>query len=66
MQEPFALQLYREFLRGKSISQLSGEFGITAERIEIRLRAAAAHLENGGPQVQRDRRTVKIRIVRRY
>jgi hypothetical protein len=66
MQEPFALQLYRAFLRGKSISELSGEFGISAERIEYRLRAAAAHLEGREPREQRGRRTVTIRIVRRF
>ncbi len=44
MQEQFALRLYREFLGGKSVAELSGEFGIPVERIEARLRAAGLHL----------------------
>lgn len=39
--EPFALQLYRRFLKGETIGQLSMKLGIPAERIEIRIRAAA-------------------------
>ncbi len=64
MQEPFALRLYREFLQGKSIAELSGESGIPVERIESRLRAAAAHIwarPNGMPW----ERQIRIRVVRR-
>jgi hypothetical protein len=41
--EPFALQLYRRFLGGYTIEELSGEFGIPPERIAMRIRAAEAH-----------------------
>ena len=64
MQEPFALQLYREFLDGKSIAELSGETGIPAERIERRLRVAALHR---GARAVADTRVgeIRIRVVRR-
>ncbi len=42
MFEPFAIQLYRRYLNGESVQQLSLRLGIPAERIEQRLRAAAA------------------------
>lgn len=41
--EPLALQIYRRFLNGDTIAQLAEEMGISAERIEIRIRAAARH-----------------------
>jgi len=44
MRSPFALRVYQDFLNGKSITKLSGELGIPAERIEDRLRAAAQYL----------------------
>jgi hypothetical protein len=50
MQEPFAVQIYREFLGGKTIAELSGELSIPAERIERRLRAAAAYLGVAAPE----------------
>jgi len=66
MEEPFAVQLYREFLKGKSIAELSGELGISAERIEHRLRAAALHLGENRVTSRPGRRTATIRIVRRF
>lgn len=41
--EPFALQLYRRFLTGETIAQLSTQLGIPADRIETRIRAAAVY-----------------------
>lgn len=43
MFEPFALQIYRRVLNGETVQQLSAELGIPKERIERRLRAAAAY-----------------------
>lgn len=43
--EPFAIQLYRRFLGGETIDSLALELGIPAERIEIRIRAAALFRE---------------------
>jgi hypothetical protein len=39
--EAFAFQVYRRFLNGETIQQLSSELEIPADRIERRLRAAA-------------------------
>lgn len=41
---PFALELYRRHLAGDSIEKLSLELGITVERVEQRLKAAAAYV----------------------
>jgi hypothetical protein len=49
---PFALELLKEHRNGKSVEELSRETGIPAERIEMRLAAAAAFLKRtseGGP-----------------
>ena len=43
--EPFALQIYRRFLAGETISGLSTDLGIPPERIEMRIRAAAVFRE---------------------
>ncbi len=43
--EPFPLTLYRRFLSGVSVEQLSAEFGISAARVDLRLRAAALYDE---------------------
>jgi hypothetical protein len=48
--EPFALHLLREYQRGKTVEGLSLETGIPLERIEMRLRAAAAHIREH-PQI---------------
>ena len=45
MSEPFAVVIYRGYLDGKTVEQLSTDFGISIERIEQRLRAAAAYLQ---------------------
>ena len=45
MRKPFAVLLLEECRKGKSVEQLSRETGIPAERIEMRLIAAAAYLE---------------------
>ena len=43
--KPFALQLLEEHRNGKSVEELSRETGIPAERIGMRLSAAADFLE---------------------
>jgi hypothetical protein len=54
--EPFALQLYRRFLDGDTIAELALELGIPAERIEIRIRAAARYWQTRkGEEVKHDR-----------
>ncbi|MBZ5580960.1 MAG: hypothetical protein LAQ30_01920 [Acidobacteriia bacterium] len=63
MLEPYALQLYREFLNGKSVAELAGESGIPVDRIESRLRAAALRLI-AWPQRHSCEGKVRIRIVR--
>jgi DNA-directed RNA polymerase specialized sigma24 family protein len=37
---PFALEIYRRYLSGESVEQLSSELEIPLERIEQRIRAA--------------------------
>ena len=44
MEEPFAVEIYRQFLDGRSAQQLSADLGISLERVEQRLRAAARYL----------------------
>jgi hypothetical protein len=48
--EPFALSLLKEYQSGKTVEALSREMGIPAERIEMRLKAAAAYLREH-PQI---------------
>lgn len=48
MFEPFAIELHRRFLNGETVEQLSIKLGIPADRIEARIRAAAAYLERDG------------------
>jgi hypothetical protein len=43
MKEPFALELYREYKSGKSISAIAEENGIPEERVRQRIRAAEAY-----------------------
>ncbi|MBZ5592196.1 MAG: hypothetical protein LAP39_08165 [Acidobacteriia bacterium] len=45
MNHPFAVELYERFLNGESIRQLADELQIPADRIELRLRAAAQFLK---------------------
>lgn len=45
MGEPFAVQIYRRYLSGETAESLSAELQIPVERIEQRLRAAAAYAE---------------------
>ena len=40
MLKPFALELLRQHLNGKTVEQLSRETGIPPKRIEMRLEAA--------------------------
>jgi hypothetical protein len=49
--EPFALTIYREHLRGKSVEQLSRQLGIPPERIALRLQAVRRWLtsQSRGP-----------------
>ena len=42
--KPFAIQLLEQHSSGKTAEQLARETGIPVERIEMRLRAAMAHL----------------------
>ncbi len=44
MIEPFAVQLYRQHIKGVSVRKLSEELGISEARIEQRIRAAAVFL----------------------
>lgn len=48
--EPFALQIYRRFLEGQTIAALSLELGIPADRIEVRIRAAARYAQTRRPE----------------
>lgn len=43
MNEPFAIEIYRRYLNGETVEALSVELQIPVERIEQRLRAAAAY-----------------------
>lgn len=42
MLKPFAMELYEQYLAGKTAEQLAHENGISIERIKLRLRAASA------------------------
>lgn len=42
--KPFAIQLLEQHQNGKSVEELSRDTGIPVERIEMRLKAAKAHL----------------------
>ena len=48
MSEPFAIEVYRRYLRGETIQQLASILGIPAARIEIRMRVAAEYLGRNG------------------
>ncbi len=41
---PLALELYQRYLAGETIKNLSDQLGIPVDRIEVRIRAAAAHI----------------------
>jgi len=43
----FALEVYRRYLNGETVEELSEELGIPPERIEYRIRAAEAYLACG-------------------
>ncbi len=43
--EPFALVLYRRFLSGETVEQLSVSLAIPAARVDQRIRAAALYTE---------------------
>jgi DNA-directed RNA polymerase specialized sigma24 family protein len=43
MLEPFAMEIYRRYLNGETVERLSKDLGIPVDRIEQRLRAAAAY-----------------------
>ncbi len=45
--QAFAFEVYRRFLNGQTLRQLSAELGIPPDRIEQRLRAAAQYRERG-------------------
>ncbi len=44
--EPLAIQIYRRFLKGETIAALALELGIPEDRVETRIRAAAAFFES--------------------
>jgi hypothetical protein len=46
MNQPFAVEVFERFLKGESISQLADDLQIPADRVELRLRAAALYLEH--------------------
>ena len=46
MNHPFAVEVFERFLEGKSIRELADELQIPADRVELRLRAAALYLEH--------------------
>lgn len=46
MFEPFALEIYRRYIAGESVHQLSAALGIPADRVETRVRAAAAYIRS--------------------
>lgn len=48
MFEPFAVQIYRRHLNGETVKQLAVRYGIPPDRIELRLRAAAAYVARQG------------------
>lgn len=48
MSEPFAVIVYRRYLRGESIEQLAVSLGIPADRILTRIRAAEEYLARHG------------------
>ena len=43
--EAFAFQVYRRFLNGETVSDLSRDYGIAEDRLEQRIRAAARYWE---------------------
>jgi DNA-directed RNA polymerase specialized sigma24 family protein len=45
MNHPFAVEVFERFLKGESIRQLADELQIPADRVELRLRAAALYME---------------------
>jgi DNA-directed RNA polymerase specialized sigma24 family protein len=45
MREPLAVELYRRYLRGDTVEQLSTELGISVERVRQRIDAAALYLK---------------------
>ena len=45
MMIPFAIELYRQYLAGKTPETLAAEHSIPVERIELRLLVAAAFIE---------------------
>ena len=45
MWQPFAVEIYWRFMQGETVEQLAEKLGIPAERIEQRIRAAAAYVE---------------------
>jgi len=41
---PFAIQLLEQHMNGETVEQLARDTGMPVERIEMRLRAATAHV----------------------
>jgi DNA-directed RNA polymerase specialized sigma24 family protein len=47
MREPLAVELYRRYLGGATVKQISADLGISAERVQRRIDVAAAYLKRG-------------------
>ncbi len=43
--EPFAVMLYRRHRDGETVEDLAAAFGIPEDRVRMRIRAAATHME---------------------
>jgi hypothetical protein len=61
MTHPFAVEVYERFLSGESIRQLADDLQIPADRIELRLRAAALYLKH-----QAEAGAIEIPLERRH
>ncbi len=48
--EPFAFELYRRYLEGESVEELSRALNIPRERVRMRIRAAAEYERRRGAQ----------------
>ena len=53
MYKPFAIELYESYQQGVSVEELSRQTGISAARIEQRLRAAAEYLKEPSNSLRR-------------
>ena len=54
--QPFALELYKQYLSGKSVGQLATELGIPFDRIAQRIRVAAEFTSRNQPNFSKGAR----------